>query len=321
MKVVPIERKSRVLTRAQFGCLKGAFTLNVTRGCDFSCVYCYARGYPDAPTDDTIYLYSNLPERLQSELDNPRRRMTVDRVIFNTASDSFQAHPDILEITYQTMEILLERGISLSVLTKGWIPDRFIELFEKTPNRITARIGLVSINPRFRDVFEPGTATVEQRLSNIHRLRSIGIDVSVRIDPIIPFYTDDPDSIDSLFETLSQRQIFQVALSYLHLRPAILRQLEKELPVTAYQVLRTCFVTRRWTRVGEATRSKLVSQSLRQKGYQRFLERAKSFGIKPFICSCKNPDMPGHFCHPRADMCEEAKTTPSQKPHQISLFK
>ena len=50
--------------------------------------------------------------------------MTVDQVIFNTASDSFQAHPDILDITFQTMKILLERGVSLSVLTKGWIPDR-----------------------------------------------------------------------------------------------------------------------------------------------------------------------------------------------------
>ena len=320
MKVVPIERKSRVLSRAQFGCLKGAFTLNVTRGCDFSCVYCYARGYPEAPTDDAIYLYSNLPDRLKSELDNPRRRMTVDRVIFNTASDSFQAHPDILDITYQTMKILLERGISLSVLTKGWIPDRFIEMYERFSELITARIGLVSIAPHYRNVFEPGTATVEQRLSNIDQLKEIGVDVSVRIDPIIPFYTDDSDSIRSLFEMLSERQITKVALSYLHLRPAIMTQLEKELPATEYQVLRTCFETRQWTKVGEATRSKLVPQLLRQKGYQRFIEQAQHFGIQTLICSCKNPDMPGDFCHPRTDMRTEAETTQSQKPRQLSLF-
>ncbi len=320
MNVDSIERKSRVLTRAQFGCLKGAFTLNVTRGCDFSCVYCYARGYPDAPADRTIYLYTNLPDRLKSELDNPRRRMAVDRVIFNTASDSFQAHPDILDITYRTMKILLERGVSLSVLTKGWIPDRFIELFERFPELITARIGLVSIASRYRDVFEPGTATVKQRVSNIDRLKSVGVEVSVRIDPIIPFYTDDSDSIRSLFETLSKRQITRVDLSYLHLRPAIMDQLEKELPATAYQVLRTCFETRPWTKIGEANRSKLVPRSLRQKGYERFLDIAEPFGIRPVICSCKNPDMPGQLCHTRAAEPGAAQPSINAKPRQLSRF-
>jgi len=320
MKVVSIDRKSRVLTRAQFGCLKGAFTLNVTRGCDFQCVYCYARGYPDAPTDDIIYLYANLPERLQSELDNPRRRMTVDHVIFNTASDSFQAHPDILDITFRTMKILLERNISLSVLTKGWIPDRFIELFDRFSELITARIGLVSIAPRYRNVFEPGTATVAQRLSNIDRLKDIGVDVSVRIDPIIPFHTDDSDSIRNLFEALSERQIATVALSYLHLRPAIMTQLKKELPSTAYQLLRSCFETRPWTKVGQATRSKLVPQSLRQKGYQRFFDLAKFFGIQPLICSCKNPDMPGQLCHTRTARPSGNSPSHLRNPRQLSLF-
>ena len=49
MRLIETERKSRVLTRAQFGCLKDAYTLNVTRGCEFTCVYCYARGYSEAP--------------------------------------------------------------------------------------------------------------------------------------------------------------------------------------------------------------------------------------------------------------------------------
>jgi hypothetical protein len=59
-------------------------------------------------------------------LDSPRRRSVIDRVVFNTASDSFQTHPAILDITYDTMTVLLERGIGFSFLTKGWIPDRFI---------------------------------------------------------------------------------------------------------------------------------------------------------------------------------------------------
>ena len=103
MNLIEADRKHRVLTRARFRCLKDAYTLNVTRGCEFLCVYCYARGYPEAPEAGAVHVYRNLPEKLAAELDNPRRRSAVDWVMFNTASDSFQRHPAILETTFETM--------------------------------------------------------------------------------------------------------------------------------------------------------------------------------------------------------------------------
>ena len=140
MVLIEKKRKSRVLTRAQFGCLRDTYTLNVTRGCEFSCVYCYARGYPDAPLTGEVHLYGNLPEKLARELDNPRRRAVVEWVAFNTASDSFQTHPKILDITYNAMKVLLEREVGVSFLTKGLIPNRFIELFSANPSLVFSRI-------------------------------------------------------------------------------------------------------------------------------------------------------------------------------------
>jgi DNA repair photolyase len=145
MKLIEVDRKSRILTKAQFGCLRNAYALNITRGCEFTCVYCYARGYPDAPFSGEVQLYRNLAEKLAAELDSPRRRSVIDRIVFNTASDSFQTHPAILDITYDTMSVLLERRIGFSFLTKGWIPDRFIALFTRFPELIVAKIGMVSL--------------------------------------------------------------------------------------------------------------------------------------------------------------------------------
>jgi DNA repair photolyase len=224
LKLVETERKGKVLTKAQFGCLRHVYTLNVTQGCEFECAYCYARGYPGAPTDGEVRLYGNLPEQLEKELDNPRRRTLIPWVSFNTASDSFQSHPQILEITYQSMRLFLERGIGLSFLTKGIVPDRFVSLFSRYPGLVSPRIGLVSASLRYRDVFEPGAASPDERIGNIRRLRRTGMDAEVRIDPIIPFYTDDDASIRGLLEALAQVQIQTVTLSYLHLRPAILDQ-------------------------------------------------------------------------------------------------
>ena len=296
MALIEVQRKSRILTKAQFGCLRSVYTLNVTRGCEFICAYCYARGYPGAPFSGEVHVYGNLPERLADELDNPRRRSVVQLVAFNTASDSFQTHPMILDITYRTMRVLLERGIGFSFLTKGWIPDRFIELFSHYPGLVFARIGLVSTSPRYRKLFEPFAATAEERLKNVDRLKAAGIEVEVRIDPVIPFYTDDETSIRNLYEALAERDIRTVSLSYLHLRPAILEQLQQELPPTESTLLRSCFETQPWALVGNSTRSKLIPLPLRKKGYGRFLGFAKEFGIEPLICSCKNPDVPSHRC-------------------------
>ena len=86
MHLIEAERKGRVLTKGNFGCLRDVYTLNITRGCEFNCVYCYARGYPEAPSPREVFLYRNLPQKLAAELDNPRRRAVIDRIAFNTAS-------------------------------------------------------------------------------------------------------------------------------------------------------------------------------------------------------------------------------------------
>ena len=317
MEPIPTERKGQILTRARFGCLSEVYSLNITRGCEFECVYCYARGYPEAPGTGKILLYANLPEKLARELDNPRRRKNITKVVFNTASDSFQTHPDILKVSYHSMEVLLKRGIFISFLTKGWIPHGFIQLFAKHRDLVSANIGIVSLSERYQKLFEPGAATPSARLDNIDRLQAAGIEPQVRIDPIIPFYTDDESSVRELFKGLAQRSINKVTLSYIHLRPTILRQLQKELPATHFKVLEACFKTQEWVCVGSSTRSKLIPVDLRKSGYKRFINLGKEYGIACLICSCKNPDMPAHRCFSGAPHRAERG---SSGPIQLSLF-
>lgn len=318
MKLIDVERKGRVLTRAQLGCLKDAYTINITKGCEFLCTYCYARGYRWAPPSGVVQLYANLPEKVASELDSPRRRSRVRAVFFNTASDSFQSHPRVLETTYRTMKVLLEREVGFSFLTKGWVPDRFVRLFALSPGLVKARVGLVSMSQRYVDLFEPHAASAQDRVENIRRLGKAGVPVEVRIDPIIPFYTDDARSITALYETLAESGITEVSLSYLHLRPRILDQLVMELPPTQSKVLRSCFETRSWSPLGTSTQSKLIPLALRERGYRRFLDMAKQYRIMARICACKNPDMPAaRLCS--SGVCAGVRTE-GEKRGQLSLF-
>jgi len=217
-------------------------------------------------------------------------------VVFNTATDCFQPHPDVLEVTYQTMAVLLERGIDISFLTKGFIPQRFIELFKGYREKVQAQIGLASISEGYRRIYEPGAASPWEKLENIERLLSAGIDTRVRIDPIIPFVTDTREELEALFRALGQRGIRRVSLSYLHLRPAIQRQLRAELPILHRELLESCFRSQNWIEVGLSTKTKLLPKRVRENGYTRMRAIARAHGISAAICRCKNPDVNGEIC-------------------------
>jgi DNA repair photolyase len=298
LRIVHRERKSRVLKPGTFGCLKGAYTINVTQGCGFSCAYCYARGYVTAPPKGEVRLFINLPESLRRELDSNRRRWLPGMVIFNTATDCFQPHPDILEVTYQTMVILLERGIGISFLTKGFIPPRFFELFKGYRENVQAQIGLVSLSESYWRTYEYGVASPREKMENIERLLGTGIETQVRVDPIIPFVTDTREELETLFTALGQRGIRRASLSYLHLRPAIQRQLSSELPPLHRKLLESCFQNQDWVEVGLSTKTKLLPKNLREKGYGRMKRIAQAHGISAVICRCKNPDLNGEVCVP-----------------------
>jgi DNA repair photolyase len=297
-RIIHRERKSRVLKPATFGCLKGVHTINVTQGCGLSCSYCYARGYATAPPKGEVRLFINLPESLRRELDSNRRRWLPGIVIFNTATDCFQPHPDIIEVTYQTMVILLERGIGISFLTKGFIPPRFIELFKEYRENVQAQIGIVSLSESYKRTYESGAASPQEKVENIERLLAAGIETQVRVDPIIPFVTDTREEAETLFTALGQRGIRRASLSYLHLRPAIQRQLSSELPPLHRKLLESCFQNQDWVEVGLSTKTKLLPKNLRESGYGRIKRIAQAHGISAVICRCKNPDLNGEICVP-----------------------
>jgi len=293
-KIIPRQRRGKVLAPAQFGCLKGIPTLNITNGCLFRCTYCYARGYRQAPPQGEVYLYVNLPNLLKEELE--KKRVLPQWAILNTSSDCFQPHPDILNVTYEVFRILLEHGIGISFLTKGLIPGRFIDLFGRAPQKMFAQIGLVSLSERYWREYEPGTPSPEDRLENIQKLKSIGIDPEIRIDPTIPYVTDTEAEAVALFRRLKETGVNKVTLGYLHLRPAIQKQLMKELSPLHRKMIESCYGVQEWKAIGSSSKTKLLPKPVREKGYQRMKEIAERFGITASVCQCKNPDLKGDLC-------------------------
>ncbi|MEW6162583.1 MAG: radical SAM protein [Nitrospirota bacterium] len=200
VKIIKERRKTPILKTPAFGCLKETPVINITRGCFHSCIYCYARGFTDVPPRGEVHLYENIPEILEEEL--ARKRKLPSWVSFSTASDALQPVDEILEVTYRVMRMLLERGIGISFLTKGFIPSEFVGLFKRYPKLVKARIGIVSLDEGYRELFEPFSTHPLTRLSLVRDLINEGIETSVRVDPVIPDVTDSEESLKNLMKGL-----------------------------------------------------------------------------------------------------------------------
>lgn len=309
LRLIKITRKTPVLKQPAFGCLRDTPSINITKGCIHSCVYCYARGFSDAPPEGEIHLYHGLHEMLARELERKRRPPLW--VSFSTASDAFQDIDEVLKETYLCMKLLLERGIGISFLTKGAIPKDFIELFKRYPEKVKARIGLVSVDEGYRRLFEPHSASIHQRLINLKNLTESGIETSVRIDPVVPSITDSATSIEELIKRCKAAGIKEAAVSCLVMRPSIMEFLSRLPDSLRWRILKL-YKGQPWQRVISSAKTRLLPVGPRKRIYQRFSAIAQRYDLKIKVCGCKNPDMPWEFCSP---WVEGEKTN-----RQIELF-
>ncbi|MFQ5897085.1 MAG: radical SAM protein [Candidatus Methylomirabilia bacterium] len=312
---LPTERRGRILHPFAIPCMNGVLALNVSRGCAHACAYCYMRAYPETPPKGWLEVYENLPARLETELDRMRRRPRA--VSLCTATDPFQPFPSLLSVTFEAAELLLRRGTTLTFLTKGFIPDEFVSLFSRYRDQVKGRIGLLSLEPRYHEMFEPGTAPAEVRLKNIERLRAAGVPVGVRHDPVIPGATDQPELLNRLFSAVAAYEITHVDVGYLYLRPGIARLLHGELlPAIARPLLRQ-FRGGPVRAVAASSETQLLPQDLRARSFATIRTAAREHRITPILCRCKNPDLTAERCQGSRELAYPA---PGRRARQLALL-
>jgi DNA repair photolyase len=296
VKVIPVQRKSRVLTPSSLACLSDLSTINLTAGCAHGCLYCYTRGYSTYPGEGQIHFYENTLGKLRAEL--PRKRKKPAAVYFSPSSDLFQPVLEVLDMGFEVFKFLLENGVEVAFLTKGQIPPRHLELLKAHAKKVRAQIGLITLDAKVQRIFEPYTAPPEVRLKQVNELIEADIETQVRLDPILPGFTDKPETIAPLCSALAERGVKKIAIAALFLRPAIIHSLKRGLQDRGMaEILLGHFKTGH--KLAIHAENSLVTALETQKRsaiYECVKEIAKEYGIAVKVCACKNPDLPAGSC-------------------------
>lgn len=209
---------------------------------------------------------------------------------FSPSSDAFQPLPEVLDVTFETMSALLERGVEVAFLTKGVVGERFGALFAKLPASVHVQVGITTTSRRLWEMLEPGAACPAQRLQIIEELRRIGLAVRARLDPLIPGLTDTPDNLRPLLEALSRRGVRSIAASYLFLRPAFAQRLSEQLERAMGS---DCSIgTWSWQDFADDVGGgQMISPEARRARFDRLGRLAAKYGIDVHVCACKNPNL------------------------------
>ncbi|MFA5293267.1 MAG: radical SAM protein [Phycisphaerae bacterium] len=296
-KIITTHRKTNFLSPSGLRCLANLPAVNISAGCLHNCIYCYTKGYSVYPGDDLIEIYDNMAERIAEEIKRKRKKPTA--VYFCPSCDPFQPTPQIQQATFDVMKTILENGINVQFVTKGKISHNFLELFEKYHSKIAGQIGLISTDDNILSIIEPAAAKAQERLDQIERLIKIGVKMSVRCDPIIHDFTDANEQLHRLFSSIAKTGCEEVAISFLFLRAAIVSSLKKNIAdAGSLDKILKPFSKGVTLPIGlKNSTGKMLPLEVRKLGFERIRKIANNYGIKIYICGCKNSDITDESCY------------------------
>lgn len=172
-------------------------SLNVYRGCEHGCVYCYARPYHEylgfsagLDFETKIMVKENAPELLRRELSATRWEPKV--LAMSGVTDCYQPIEKKLKLTRACLEILAEFRNPVGIVTKNHLVTRDIDLLGELARHDAAVVfvSVTTLDAELARKLEPRASSPRHRLEAIETLAKAGVPVGVMTAPIIPALND-----------------------------------------------------------------------------------------------------------------------------------
>lgn len=169
------------------------FSINPYQGCEHGCIYCYARnthpywGYSAGTEfEQKILVKNDIALLLEEKIKNPNWKARTIMLSGNT--DCYQPIEKKLELTRAILQVLWKYKHPVGIITKNSLILRDIDILSKMArnNLVRVSISITTLDEKLRQVLEPRTSSVNNRLNTVKKLAENGIPVNVMMAPIIP---------------------------------------------------------------------------------------------------------------------------------------
>lgn len=173
------------------------YSLNVYRGCEHGCAYCYARPTHEylglsagLDFESKIFVKEEAPQMLEREL--MKKSWEPEPIFMSGVTDCYQPLERKLELTRACLKVLARFKNPGGIITKNALVTRDIDILKEMAewNGIVVYLSITSLDNDLISVLEPRTSRPAARLDAIEQLRKAGIPVGVNVAPVILGLTD-----------------------------------------------------------------------------------------------------------------------------------
>ncbi len=202
---VTIETARTIISRNQSPDVPFTQSINPYRGCEHGCVYCYARpthAYldlsPGLDFETKLFAKTNAVALLRSEL--AAQHYQCSPIALGANTDPYQPIERKYRITREILEVLAETRHPVTIVTKGALVERDIDLLAALAaiNAAQVFISITTLDTELARRLEPRATAPLRRVETVRRLADAGIPVGVLVAPTIPGLNDN--EMESILE-------------------------------------------------------------------------------------------------------------------------
>ncbi len=196
--------------------------LNIYRGCQHGCQYCYAMySHQYIGNDkffDDIYVKENIVEELEKELSSDNWKREVINI--GGVTDSYQPVEAHCRLMPQILKLLIKYRTPAIISTKSKLILRDYDLIDEL-SRITyvnVAATITTMDEAIRAKIEPGGAASVERFGVLREFRKTNASTGLHVMPIIPYITDNEENFDKMFWHAAECGVHYVIPGTLYLR-------------------------------------------------------------------------------------------------------
>ncbi len=199
-----------------------AWDLNLYRGCEHGCQYCYAMYSHDYLGSqqffDHIYIKTNLVEQLEKQLSSPSWKREV--VNIGGVTDSYQPAEAQYKLMPDILRLMIKYRTPCIISTKSDLILRDYELIAELSRLTYVNVAatITCMEESIRQKIEPGGVPSVRRFSVLRSFADTNASTGLHVMPIIPYLTDTRENIELLYAAAKDCEVDYVLPGVLYLR-------------------------------------------------------------------------------------------------------
>jgi len=210
-------------------CTAERLLINPYNGCSHNCLFCYSHAlggyFRFAREKGVIAVFKDFDKKVARQLDTLR---IASCGYLSPVTDPFQPINEQYQLSEKIIGEFVDRNLPVKLTTKGSICETALKLIKKQEHAF-GEVSILTLDEDKRERLMDGGASTDELVRNIERLANEDKFAVCRIDPIIPYVTDNRDDLEELVQRVVETGAGHIITSCLDIPQATKNVVRDEL--------------------------------------------------------------------------------------------